>query len=120
VDKIIIINEDRDFCKIYQRALQKAGYQIEVYFDGKDGLTHALAQRPKLIILGIMLPTMNGFDVLEVLKRKETTKEIPVVVVSKLSGEEIEDLKHLGASAFFPKSTCTPEILLKKIKELLS
>lgn len=120
MDKVIIINEDRDFCQTYKEALQKAGYQVEVYFDGKVGLTHTLAQRPKLVILGIMLPTMNGFDVLKVLKEKETTKEIPVIVCSKLSGEEVEELKHLGASAFFLKSTCTPEIVLKKIRELVA
>lgn len=118
MDKIIIINEDREFCQTYKEALEEVGFEVEVCFDGKVGLTHVLALRPKVVILGIMLPTMNGFDVLEVLKEKETTKEIPVIVCSKLSGEEIEEVKSLGASAFFHKSTCTPEILLKKIREL--
>lgn len=119
MDKVIIVNEDREFCQSYKKALEKGGFEVEVCFDGKVGLTRVLSQRPKIVILGIMLPTMNGFDVLEVLKKKETTKEIPVIVCSKLKGEEIEELKHLGASAFFPKSTCTPKILLEKIRELI-
>lgn len=119
MERIIIINEDRDFCETYRKVLQKAGYQVEVYFDGKVGLTHALTKRPKVVILGIMLPTLNGLDVLRVLKEKETTKEVPVIVCSKLSGEEVEELKHLGASAFFQKPNCTPKILLKKIQELI-
>ena len=120
MDKIIIINEDRGFCQTYKQALEIAGFEVEVYFDGKVGLTYTLSQLPKVVILGIMLPTMNGFDVLKVLKEKTTTKEIPVVVCSKLSGEEIRELEELGISAFFSKSMCTPKIVLKKIRELVA
>lgn len=117
--KIIVVNEDRDFCRTYQEALEKAGYQVEVCYDGKVGLTRVLSQRPEVVILGIMLPTLNGLDVLRVLRERETTKETPVLVCSKLSGEEIKELEYLGATAFFPKATCTPQILLDKIQELI-
>lgn len=119
MEKIIVVNEDRDFCRTYKEAFQVAGYEVEVCYDGKVGLTRVLSQRPAAVILGIMLPTLNGFDVLQVLRERETTKKIPVFVCSKLSGEEIKELEYLGATGFFPKATCTPQILLKRIKELL-
>jgi DNA-binding response OmpR family regulator len=67
--RVVIINEDQTFCQEYQKALRKEGFEVEVYYDGKVGLTHVLVAHPEVIILGLMLPTMNGFDVLEVLKK---------------------------------------------------
>lgn len=119
VKKVILVNEDRDFCRTYKEALQKGGYRVEVCYDGKVGLTRILSQRPQAVILGIMLPTLNGLDVLRVLRERETTEKTPVLVCSKLSGEEIKELEYLGATAFFPKAICTPQILLAKIKELI-
>lgn len=116
---MVIINEDQTFCQKYQRALEGEGFEVEVYFDGKLGLTHVLSTVPKIIILGLMLPTMNGFDVLKVLREKETTRDIPVIVCSSLRGEEIEDLRGLNVSAFFPKTSCTPKLVIKKIRSLL-
>lgn len=117
--RIILINEDRDFCRIYKEKLEEEGFAVETFYDGKIGLTHILAQRPHLVILGLMLPTLNGFDVLEVLRQKETTKNIPVIVCSKLQGEELEELEDFSVAAFFPKTTCTPEKLAAKVRELL-
>lgn len=120
--KVIIVNEDQAFCKKYQKVLEREGFEVEVFYDGKVGLTHTLATRPQLVILGLMLPTMNGFDVLKVLKEKETTRKIPVVVCSHLvtdGSEEASEAQVLGACAVFPKSTCTPKVLLRKVRHLL-
>lgn len=115
----MIVNEDWDFCQRYRKVLQKEGFLVETFLDGKVGLTHILAQKPELVILGLMLPTLNGFDILRVLREKETTKKIPVIVCSRLQGEELEELEDFSVVAFFHKSTCTPEILLEKVRELL-
>jgi DNA-binding response OmpR family regulator len=117
--KVVIINEDPNFCRQYQRALEKEGFEVEVYYDGKVGLTHVLVAHPEVIILGLMLPTMNGFDVLEVLKKKETTCKIPVIICSNLTGDEIQDLKDFKVSAFFPRTNCTPKMIIEKVRSLL-
>ena len=120
VKKVIIVNEDRDFCRTYKESFEKAGLEVEVCYDGKIGLAQVLSQRPGAVVLGIMLPTLNGFDVLRVLREKETTKDTPVFICSKLGGEEIKELKQLGATAFFPKAESTPQILLEEIKKVLA
>lgn len=118
--KILLIEDDPSLCKIYRTIFESQGWQVDEAYDGKVGLTKALHASPDIVLLDLMLPVMNGFDVLKVLKETETTKNIPVVMITNLSnGNEAEEAKLLGAADCLSKSENTPDEILKKVKTII-
>ena len=125
--KILLIDDNRDHAKILQWAFKKTGRQDEfTYFeDGTraleylKGLAVEQKEKPDLIFLDLNLPRLDGREVLRLLKEGETTKMIPVVVVS--SSERDEDVRkayELGASSYVSKSAMLSDVdpMLKTIQ----
>ena len=101
----ILVIEDSRFLRLaLERILIKAGYQVVAVGDGQEGLLRAQDKRPDLILLDMMLPTLEGTEVLRQLKDNPITKHIPVIVLSGLSQKNEEKLKTAGAVAYFEKS----------------
>lgn len=118
----MIINEDTTFINVYAQGLRNAGFEVEACRDGKSGLARVFSSKPDLILLGLMLPIMNGFDVLKVLKEKKTTRPIPVLVCSHLTASgtlEEAEATAMGATAVFYKAACTPEMIVEAAKKAL-
>lgn len=116
---ILLIEDDKTLCQIYQLNLELAGFKIEMAHDGKVGLVYALNHQPDLIILDLMLPGVNGLELLKIIKEKENTKAIPVLVLTNLSSEEMEEAKNLGAHHCFLKTDTTPKSLTDEAKKIL-
>jgi DNA-binding response OmpR family regulator len=120
--RVLIVNDDATFNEVYAAAFRKAGFEVDSLRDGKFGLTRILADKPDLILLGLMLPTMNGFDVLKVVKERETTKNIPVLMCSHLlapGSYEESEARAMGAAAVFYKAACTPEMIIAAARKAL-
>lgn len=117
--KILLIEDDQALCQIYRLNFEMAGFGFEEAHDGKVGLAYALNHKPDLIILDLMLPGVNGFDILQVIKEKETTKNIPVLVLTNLTGEEMEEAQKLGAASCLLKVEVTPKKLIEEAKTFL-
>jgi CheY-like chemotaxis protein len=120
--KILIVNEDATFIEVYTEILEKAGFEVDSVQNGKSGLNRIMKEKPDLVLLGIILPTMNGFDILKVVKEKETTRNIPILVCSHLTSPgspEEEEAKEMNATAVFYKAACTPEIILEAARKAL-
>jgi len=101
----ILVIEDSRFLRLaLERILIKAGYHVVAVGDGQEGLLRAQDKRPDLILLDMMLPTLEGTEVLRQLKDNPITKHIPVIVLSGLSQKNEEKLKTAGAVAYFEKS----------------
>jgi CheY-like chemotaxis protein len=101
----ILLIEDSRFLRLaLERILVKAGYHVIAVGDGQEGLLRAQDNRPDLILLDMMLPTLEGTEVLRQLKQDPITKLIPVIVLSGLSQKNEEKLKTAGAVAYFEKS----------------
>lgn len=118
--KVLLIEDEKALCQIYRLNLELAGFEVEEAHDGKVGLVYALNHQPDLIILDLMLPQINGLDLLKIIKEKETTQNIPVFVLTNLSGEEIEEAQKLGACGCFLKAEITAEKLTEEVKNLLT
>lgn len=118
--KILLIEDDKALCQIYRINLEIADFEVEEAHDGKVGLVYALNHQPDLIILDLMLPGVNGLELLGVIKEKETTKGIPVLVLTNLSGEEMEEAKKIGARECLLKTTVTPKGLTEEVKKILT
>ena len=123
--KILCIEDDKDLLENYQRILQKAGYAVFVALDGESGLASALANKPDLIVLDVMMsdPT-EGFHVAYKLRADKALQRTPILMVTSVSAESgfsfnpQKDAEYLPVDAFLDKPV-TPEILLNKIKHLL-
>lgn len=118
--KVLLIEDDVLLCQIYRTNLELEGFAVEEAHNGKSGLAFALTHKPDLIILDLMLPQINGLEILKVIKENPTTAQIPVMVLTNLGDEEVEEAKKLGASECFLKTTVTPEKICAEAKKSLS
>ncbi len=80
--RIVMVDDDVDFCGATQILLESKGYEVFLAHDGKEGLEKVRAMRPDLVILDVMMPEMNGYDVCVVLKADPTLREIPVILLT--------------------------------------
>jgi two-component system, OmpR family, alkaline phosphatase synthesis response regulator PhoP len=117
--KILIIEDEQPIVNLLKIRLEASGYEVIFATDGQKGLNRAREEAPDLIILDIMLPTMNGYQILRMLKFDGRYKEIPIIVLTAKGLDEDKKLgQDLGADAYFGKPF-EPTDLLEKIKELL-
>ncbi|KKQ90582.1 MAG: OmpR family response regulator [Berkelbacteria bacterium GW2011_GWA1_39_10] len=115
---ILIIEDDPILLKMYAKKFEKDGFQVSQAVDGQDGLDKLANSEPAAILLDIMLPKVDGFEVLRRIKEDPKTKDIPVVLSTNLGGGE-EDRKKgqdLGAADYLIKSDNTPAQIVEKIK----
>jgi len=118
--KILIIEDDPLMARMYQKIFSFEGYQIEVAQDGEDGLEKVKNNHPNLILLDVMMPKMNGFQVLEKLKVDPDTKKIPVVMLTNLAGQsDAEKALTKGAVKYIVKSEYEPKQVANMVKEIL-
>lgn len=85
--KILLIDDDRVLTGIVRTALEKVDFEVLTAQDGAEGINLALHQRPDLILLDLLLPKMNGYQVLRELKKNPATQNIPIVYLSAQDGE---------------------------------
>ena len=117
--KILIVNRDPNTVRILRYFLEKENFEVFACSNGPDGLKKAARERPDLILLDILIPEMDGHQVLRRLKRDERTARIPVFVLSVLA-QEADILKALesGAADYFTKPF-SPPIVIAKIRRAL-
>lgn len=110
--KVLMIEEDRFLRKIYRNKLILAGFEFVEATNGIEGLNKVISEKPHIVLLDLILPRKNGFDVLIEIKRNEETKYIPVIILSNLGQDsDIEKGLSLGAQEYLVK----PEIPLSDV-----
>ena len=116
--KRILVIEDNDFIyKAYQVRLSNSNFKFEIATNGKEGLGKVASFKPHLIILDLMMPIMDGFEVLKNLKANKEWQDIPVVVASSMGkDEDIEKAKSLGAVDYIYKEEVTLIDTLERLK----
>ena len=120
--KTIVLIEDNEFLTtIISKKLANAGAIVFDYTNGLEGLAAIRERGPDLILLDIMLPVMNGYEVLEIMNKEGLIKKHPVVVVSN-SGQPVETKRviELGAKDYLVKADFTPDEVLEKARVILS
>ncbi|OGG02806.1 hypothetical protein A2W14_07340 [Candidatus Gottesmanbacteria bacterium RBG_16_37_8] len=120
MNNILIIEDDPYVQRLYQRIFSHQKYNVEIAGSGREGLQKAHSFKPNLIFLDIMMPEMNGFDVLKALKENPDTKNIPVFMLTNFGQEEnIKKAMEMGAEGILIKSDVPPDKLLKITEENL-
>ena len=118
--KILFIEDEPTLQKAINKFLENEGYEIISAIDGELGVKMAKKTLPNLILLDLILPKMNGFEVLKELKKNESTKNIPVIVLTNLEGSaDVEKAISLGAKDYLIKANYELSEISKKIKKSL-
>jgi CheY-like chemotaxis protein len=119
--KILIIEDDPLMSRMYQKIFSFEKFEVETAGDGEEGLAKVVAANPSLILLDVMMPKMNGLQVLEKLKADDRTKNIPVVMLTNLAGQQdAEAALSRGAVKYIVKSEYEPKQVAEMVKEILS
>jgi DNA-binding response OmpR family regulator len=118
--KILIIEDDAVLQKTLGEYLISEKFDVKSALDGEIGVQTALSEKPELILLDIILPKKNGYEVLAELRANEQTKNVPIILLTNLDGiADVEKALELGATTYLVKADYKLEEVSAKIKEIL-
>ena len=118
--RVLIVEDDRFLRRACQARLEQQGYTILTAQDGEEALRIARTEVPDLILLDLLMPKLNGLEVLRVLRAEEGTRAVPVLVLSNSSRQEdVQTIRDLGISGYFVKANLSLQDLSTQVKTLL-
>ncbi|HEY4694441.1 MAG TPA: response regulator [Candidatus Nanoarchaeia archaeon] len=119
--KILIVEDDPLMSRMYQKIFTFEGYEVAMAGNGEEGLEAAKKGKPNLVLLDVMMPKMNGLEVLEKLKIDPETKGIPVIMLTNLAGQkDAETALAKGAVKYIIKSEHEPKEIADMVKQILA
>jgi len=118
--KILFIEDESALQKTFGDILRQNNYKMVSALDGETGLRLAKSEEPDLILLDLILPKLDGFEVLKKLREDSETKETPVIILTNLEGmKEINQAVELGATTYLVKTQYTIGEVIKKVKKAI-
>lgn len=118
--KILVAEDDRFLLKVYTAKLKEAGYTVITCNDGAEALVKAQQTLPDLIMLDMIMPKKNGFDVLLELKANPKLQAVPVIILSSLGQEsDVERGLQIGAADYLIKSNASFKDIKEKIEQYI-
>ena len=121
---ILLVDDDPDFVEAVKVIVESGGYEVQVAYDGEEGLEAVAAKRPDLIVLDVMMPVMNGHEACDKLKADDATKDIPIILLTAVadrvttSNYTHRDMLESEAEDYMPKPV-EPKELLERIQTWL-
>ena len=118
--KILVCDDERHIVRLIQVNLEKQGYQVVTAFDGKEGLEKIKSEKPNLVVLDVMMPYMDGFEVLKNLRREPSTEHLPVIMLTaKAQDKDVFEGYSYGADMYLTKPFNPMELVsfVKRITE---
>ncbi len=118
--KIAIVEDDQAISQMYRIKFEAEGYTVETAENGKLGLELAEKMKPDIILLDLMMPEMNGDEMLDKLRKTTWGKSIKVVILTNMGEQEVpEEVKKLGVVAVILKADMTPRQVAELVKTQL-
>lgn len=115
--KVAIIEDDQAIAQMYRMKFETEGYEVETAENGKLGLELAASMKPDMILLDLMMPEMNGDQMLAQLRKTDWGKNIKVIILTNMGEQEVpEDVKKLGVSGIILKADMTPRQVAEVVK----
>lgn len=119
--KVAIIEDDQAISQMYRIKFEAEGYEVETAANGKLGLELAEKMHPDIILLDLMMPEMNGDEMLQALRKTDWGKDIRVVILTNMGEQEAPPvLKELGVKRFIVKAEMTPRQVAEMVKAELA
>lgn len=116
----MLVEDDRFFSTLLKTRLEKEGFSVMQAFDGEEATTLLQTNKPNLIIMDLIMPKMNGFEVLQTMSIMPEMQKIPVVIVSNLAQDsDVQKASELGAKEYFVKAKIPIDSLIQEIKKLV-
>ena len=118
MEKLIIIEDEETLINLLEKKLNQEGYEVDIAKNGEEGLEKIRSNKPDLILLDIVMPKMGGFEVMEILRKDEELKKIPIIIISN-SGQPVElgRAKELGVVDWLIKTDFDPQEVVDKVKK---
>jgi DNA-binding response OmpR family regulator len=118
--KILLVEDDETLASVYKQRLELEGFEVQHVNNGEDALDAAVKFAPELVLLDVMMPKLNGFDVLDILRNTPSTRNIHIIMLTALSQpKDAERAKDLGADDFLVKSQVVISDVVARIKHQL-
>lgn len=118
--KILVVEDEATLQKALTTILSQEGFDVHSCMDGENGYKTALSSAPDLILLDLILPKMDGFEVLKKLKKEDKTRDIPIVILTNLgSVNDIQKALDLGATTYLVKTDYDLSDVVDKVKQIL-
>ena len=119
--KILIIEDDIVLSRMYQKKFEHEGFQVAAAYSGGEGLQKAPMEKPDVILLDIMMPAVDGFAVIRSLKKDETTKDTPIIILTNLGTSQIfiDEAKRLGVKEYLIKYKTSSKEVVEAVKRAL-
>jgi len=115
--KILIVEDDNFVAEVYSTKLAEMGYEVAVAQNGEEGLASLKSGKIDLILLDIIMPVMGGIEMLEVMKKNDEWKQIPVILLTNVGEKEsIQKVREMGVKNYLIKSHFTPAEVIEKIE----
>ena len=119
--KILLVEDDSFLADIYKTSIENSGIEVTYAKDGAEAIKEMIERQFDLIVLDLLLPKMDGFEILKKAKENIRFLNTPIIVLSNLTGEDdIEKALSLGAKDYFIKTRFEPKDIVKKIKTILN
>jgi CheY-like chemotaxis protein len=119
--RILLAEDDRFLRKAAETTLKQQGYTVITAADGEEALRLARSEPLDLILLDLIMPKLNGFEVLNALKKDAPTANIPIIILSNLGQDrDVQQAMEAGASAYFIKADLSLQALVQRVEEALA
>lgn len=119
--KILLVEDDPFLADIYKTKLTEEGYNVICAFDGDEALRKVIEEKPDLTLLDIVLPNVDGWEILRKIKADDAAKDVKVIILSNLGQkEEVEKGMALGAIGYLIKAHHTPSEVAAEVKKLFN
>jgi len=120
VNRIYVVDDEPDMVELLATVLKGEGYDVETYTDGRAALSRVLEEPPALLLLDLMMPDLDGFELLKLLRLDSRGKHVVVLVVSARTGHRAQlETLQLGANAYIYKPF-SPRELVVQVRQLLA
>jgi DNA-binding response OmpR family regulator len=117
---ILLVEDDPFLVDLYSTKLKEEGFEVEIAISGREGLRKFKEKKPDLILLDIVLPDLDGWEVLGEIKKLNKLNDLKIVVLSNLTEkEDVKRAQELGAARYLIKSHFTPTEVVQEIKKIL-
>ena len=118
--KVLVCDDERHIVRLIQVNLEREGYKVVTAYDGKEGLEKVRTEKPDLMVLDVMMPYMDGFEVLKALRRDADTAELPVIMLTaKAQDRDVFEGYTYGADMYLTKPF-NPRELISFVKRISS
>ena len=120
MNRIYVVDDEPDMVELLATVLKGEGYEVETYTDGRAALARVLEQPPELLLLDLMMPDLDGFELLKLLRLDSRGRDVVVLVVSARTGHRAQlETLQLGANAYIYKPF-SPRELASQVRQLLA